>query len=107
MLHQDNHIMNPNQNRNHKCQGLPVPGIGPWTCKSEHILIKKIPEKVENFKFRDKLMSELLELLIIKSNRIIALTGLRGIGKSSLAKSVLHYAADRKMFTGGILFVKL
>ena len=38
--------------------------------------------------------------------RILSLSGLQGIGKSSLARSALHYAAERKLFLGGYLFVK-
>ena len=70
-------------------------------------MFKKIPVKEENFRFRDKELFQLLELMLVKHNRIVALTGVRGIGKSSLAKFVLHYTAERKMFTGGILFVKV
>ena len=33
--------------------------------------------------------------------------GLRGIGKSSLARNTMHYVSDRKIFTGAILFIKL
>ena len=52
-------------------------------------------------------MSQLLEALILHKVRIISLLGLRGIGKSSLARNTLHFAAERKMFKGGILFIQL
>ena len=74
---------------------------------SEHNMIKQIPAESKNFKFRDKEVSLLLEKLIVEKSRLLSLLGLRGIGKSSLARSVLHYAAARKMFTGGTLFIKL
>ena len=37
----------------------------------------------------------------------MSLLGLRGIGKSSLARNTLHYAAERKIFTGGVLLIQL
>ena len=52
-------------------------------------------------------MSVLLEHLILEKNRIIELLGLKGIGKSSIARNLLHFTKDRKMFTSGILLVKL
>ena len=52
-------------------------------------------------------MSVLLEYLILEKSRIIELLGLKGIGKSSMARNLLHFTKDRKMFTSGILLVKL
>ena len=52
-------------------------------------------------------MYNLLEYLILKKSRIIELLGLKGIGKSSMARNLLHFTKDRKMFTSGILLVKL
>ena len=40
------------------------------------------------------------------NNRTYCLEGIRGIGKSSLARSTLHYAAERRMFRRGCLFIK-
>lgn len=80
---------------------------GQWSCISEHNLIKRIPAQAQNFKYRNKEVSELLELILARNSRLVTLLGLRGVGKSSLAKGVLHYAAARKMFCGGTLFIKL
>ena len=66
-----------------------------------------IPAKLESIKFREKEMSILLENLIDDQDRIIELLGLKGIGKSSMARNTLHYAAERKMFTNGILHTQL
>ena len=33
--------------------------------------------------------------------------GLRGVGKSSLARNTLHYVAERKTFCQGILLIQL
>lgn len=49
----------------------------------------------------------LLENLLAKNERIIALLGLRGMGKSSLARNTLWYAAERKLFAGGVLHIQL
>ena len=35
------------------------------------------------------------------------LLGLHGIGKSALARNTCHYVAERKLFTGGIIFIQL
>jgi hypothetical protein len=54
--------------------------------------------------FREKETSEILEFLLQTDKfRIIHLTGVIGVGKSSMARNILHYVAERKMFTGGIL----
>ena len=51
-------------------------------------------------------MSALLESLLIEKERIIPLIGLNGIGKSALARNTLHYVAERKIFSGGVLFIQ-
>ena len=52
-------------------------------------------------------MTTLLENLLLHNMRIIQLLGLRGIGKSSLARNTLHYVKERKMFTGGIFNIQM
>ena len=44
---------------------------------------------------------------MFQNQRIVPLLGLVGIGKSSLARNTLHYLAERKAFTGGILHFQL
>ena len=51
-------------------------------------------------------MSKLLESILKDKERIVPILGLHGIGKSAFAKNTLHYLADRKVFTGGILFIQ-
>ena len=69
--------------------------------------MKLIHNKIENFKFRDAQMSELLHRLIEKKQKIVPLVGLYGIGKSALARTTMHYAAERQYFTSGIMIVNL
>ena len=52
-------------------------------------------------------MSTLLKMLITDKERIVLLLGLHGIGKSALARNTCHYVAERKLFTGGIIFIQL
>ena len=56
-------------------------------------------------------MSAILKSLLDKSSdnkeRIVPLLGLHGIGKSSLARNTLHYVAERKMFSGGVLYIQM
>ena len=50
-------------------------------------------------------MSKILQNMLQDNEKIIPLLGLHGIGKSALARNTLHYATDRKLFTGGIMFI--
>ena len=52
-------------------------------------------------------MSNLLEMILSGDERIIPLYGLHGVGKSALARNTLHYVAERKLCTGGILLIQL
>lgn len=52
-------------------------------------------------------MSKLLEILLVDNERIVLVLGLHGMGKSGFVRNTLHYVADRKIFTGCILFVDL
>lgn len=67
--------------------------------------MKNIPVKLGH-RFREKETSQLLQAYINQDIKLVSLLGLRGIGKSSLARNALWYAAERKMFIGGILFVQ-
>ena len=67
--------------------------------------MKNVPAKLEMFRFREKEMAKLLESLLQENERIVPIIGMKGIGKSALARNTLHYAAERKLFTGGILFM--
>lgn len=46
-------------------------------------------------------------MLLKDKNRIVSILGLHGIGKSALARNTCHYVAERKLFTGGIIFIQL
>ena len=95
------------QKEEHNCiqfQNFPV---GSWKCFSDHNSIKYIKAKLENFQFREKDISKLMKSMLIDNEKIVPLLGLKGIGKSSLARQALHYAADRKFFTGGVMFISL
>lgn len=76
-------------------------------CLSDHNLVKSIPPKVSTLRFREKDIAKILELFLVQKERIVVVHGLRGIGKSSLARSVLHYVAERKIYPFGILHVQL
>ena len=93
--------------RKHQCKPLSNFDVGSLIDLSDHNQIKYIPTKLEKFKFREKDMSKLIKSLLDSKERIIPLLGLHGIGKSALARNTLHYVAERKMFSGGVLFIKL
>ena len=54
-------------------------------------------------------MSSLLEILMEEKlpNKLIPVLGLYGIGKSTLVRNLLNFVADRKYFTGGIVYVQI
>ena len=79
---------------------------GNAVCKSEHVLVKQIPAKMPNLKFRDKEMMELIES-IMGGERLLMLLGLHGVGKSSVARNALHYMHERKYMSGGVIWVQL
>ena len=78
-----------------------------FKCTSEHNKVKILPNKLDKFKYRERDMSSLLKILITDCERIVLLLGLHGIGKSALARNTCHYVAERKLFTGGIIFIQL
>ena len=89
----------------HECIEFQAFPKGRWKCLSDHNSIKSIPAKLDKFKFREKDMSKILQNMLQDNEKIIPLLGLHGIGKSALARNTLHYATDRKLFTGGIMFI--
>ena len=74
---------------------------------SAHNLVKFIPAKIDSFKFREKDMQKLLENLLKEKARIVQVIALPGYGKSTLVRNTLHYVADRKYFTRGLLLIEL
>lgn len=78
-----------------------------YKCTSEHNAVKILPNKLDKFRYRERDMSTLLKMLITDKERIVLLLGLHGIGKSALARNTCHYVAERKLFTGGIIFIQL
>ena len=94
----------------HTCSNFPLASKGDWQCLSQHNYVKAIPTK-RSLKYRESEISKLLQLLLFKGNadrerpRFFSLEGHRGMGKSSLAVSLLHYTAERKMFLGGTMLI--
>lgn len=72
--------------------------------------MKVIPTK-RSLKYRESEVSKLLQMMLYKGSadreraRFFSLEGHRGMGKSSLAVSLLHYTAERKIFLGGTMLV--
>lgn len=101
-------LLKEDQHRRQDCKPLKKISKGSWKCMSNHNLVKIIPAKLNMIMFREREMSKLLNYLLADtSDRIVPLVGLQGIGKSSLARNTLHFAAERKFFTRGILLVQL
>ena len=95
------------KNKKHECKPLSNFPEGSFLDLSDHNRIKYIPSKYENLKFREKDMSTLLQSLLQNKERIVPILGLCGIGKSVLARNTLHYVAERKMFSGGVLYIQM
>ena len=79
---------------------------GSLACHSEHVQIKRVPERVESLKYREKEIWNLVES-VMKGSRLITLLGLNGIGKSTVARDAVHFMLERKYFTGGVIFINL
>ena len=60
---------------------------------------------MSEFKYREREVFEVLHYLLLQEKRSIIINGWRGIGKSSLAKYVQHYMAERKMCTSGNIYI--
>ena len=44
---------------------------------------------------------------LCEGDRLIALQGLYGDGKDTIAKACLRFLADRKVYTGGVIYLNL
>ena len=75
-------------------------------CQSEHVQIKRVPDRGENLKYREKEIWNLVES-VMNGSRLITLLGLNGIGKSTVARNAVHFMLERKYFTGGVIFINL
>ena len=70
-------------------------------------MIKSLPSfNPKEAKYRPRERQELVKALY-RSDRLIALQGLYGDGKETIAKSALRFVSDRKVFPGGILYMNL
>ena len=79
---------------------------GKLQCLSDHNLAKKIPNKQKDIKYREKEIYTILERILIQNEKMVVINGLRGIGKSSLAKIVMHFLSERKLCTGGNIYIE-
>lgn len=71
---------------------------------SDKILVKELPAKIDNLLFREREMAKLIEK-IMSGQRMVFVIGLVGIGKSWIARNVLHFMKERKYFCGGLILL--
>jgi len=90
----------------HSCLPIQLNADREFKNISAKILVCEIPAKIENLLFREKEMAKLIQKLN-DGERMIFVIGLFGIGKSWIARNVLHFMKERKYFCGGLLFVAL
>ena len=75
---------------------------------SDHIQVKCLqPYDKKEAKYRPIEIQELVRALTSADERLIMLQGLYGDGKDTIAKSCLHFIADRKYFLKGIIYLNL
>ena len=84
----------------HKCMGMIDLGPGSFQDLSPKPEFNHLPSHVENFVGRNEMMHEVISFIL--NNRFITITGIPGIGKSSLAKEVARYIYDRNYFKNGV-----
>lgn len=63
-----------------------------------------MPSRVENFIPRPKDLYEILKLIDSKK-RFITITGMSGIGKSTLVRELVRYIQFRNFFMDGVVYV--
>lgn len=70
-------------------------------------IVGNLPSKVEPFIGRNEDVRKVLE--IIRKYRLVTITGEPGIGKTSVAKAVIHYLKDRdeELIKNGISFLNV
>jgi len=90
----------------HECLPVQFDQSKCFENQSDKIIVKEIPAKVEHLVFREKEMSKLIQK-IMEGLRLVFVFGLLGIGKSVIARNVLHFMKERKYFCGGIINVSL
>ena len=73
-----------------------------YICMSDHTQIKYMPTKETGIKFREKEIWDLVQK-VMRGEKLVAIIGPHGIGKSSIVKAALHYIAERKFFTGSMI----
>ena len=83
---------------------------GKYECRSEHVRIKDLEICEDQIMHREEdivnVMKHVQDVAKSKS-KIVSLTGVRGVGKSSVAKEVLKHLKARRFFTGGIMMINL
>lgn len=94
------------QNHDKCCHSITLDDNRKFCNLSDKILVKEIPAKIENIKFREKDMSKLIQK-IMQGQRLVFIFGLLGVGKSVIARNVLHFMKERKYFCGGIILLQL
>ena len=70
-------------------------------------MIKNLPPyDSKEAKYRPQERQEVVKALC-RNDRLIVLQGLYGDGKDTIAKSCLRFVADRKIFSGGVIYLNL
>lgn len=101
---------NLSPSRDHYCKPIVVMGnknSSINTGNKEIRLVKNIPAAVESFIGRNQDVCMVLRLL--KSTRLVTLTGEPGIGKTSVAKFIANYIKSRKgeFLKNGVMFLNV
>ena len=67
--------------------------------------VKKITGKQPWFKYRELQVHEIIKMMLNSVHNVIHLTGVRGIGKSVLAKQIQTFMCDRKICSLGSIYI--
>ena len=81
---------------------------GKLECLTHHVQIRELPNKLNDIEFREKQISSLVDVVLDKNKpRLVTLLGLRGVGKSAVARNACHYLLERRYFRGGVILIDL
>lgn len=92
-----------NKNNKHECK--PLFNFTPGKVQS---LIKEpeysiLPSRISELKGRQR---EIYDIIMkLNKNRLVVITGEKGIGKSSVMKNICHHMKYRNYYQNGIIFI--
>ena len=91
--------------KKHKCTVFGPFGKGNIENVANEPMFRIETSKVEDFLGRRKELQEIISDIF--SNRLVTIKGIPGIGKTTVAKAIVHFLDERRSFKDGIISLSL